>query len=91
MSIFVVGTMVTKPENREALLQLWRKFFSFMKKNTELFQEVKSFRVFSQMFGGGVNGFVELVEYESLADYEKLHERLPKDSGYIKLIQERTV
>ena len=59
-----------------------------MKGNTELFREVKSFKVFSQMFGGGVNGSVELVEYESLADYEKLHEKLLKDSGYIKLIQE---
>ena len=88
MGILVVGTMVTKPENRDALLQLWQKFFAYMRKNTELFQEVKSFKVFSQMFGGAANGFVELVEYDSLADYEKLHERLQKDSGYVKLIQE---
>ncbi len=88
MSIFVVGTMVAKPKNQEALMKLWKKFFAYMKDNSELFREVKSFSVFSQMFGGALNGFVELVEYDSLADYEKLHERLHKDPGYVQLIQE---
>lgn len=88
MTIFVVGTMLANPEKREALMQLWRKFFAYMKEKPELFKEVKSFRVFNQMFGGLLNGFIEFVEYDSLKDYEAFQERISKDPEYVKIIQE---
>jgi hypothetical protein len=60
----------------------------YKEKNPEGFKEMKSKRIFSQMFGGVAGGYVELNEFDSLADAEKYITRTAKDEGYMKLYQE---
>jgi len=40
------------------------------------------------MFGGVSGGYVELDEFDSLADAEKYIVRTDKDEGFMKLLQE---
>jgi len=40
------------------------------------------------MFGGTYGAYVMLTEYNSLADFEKLNNRVMKDPAFMKLYQE---
>jgi len=49
---------------------------------------MKSKRIFSQMFGGISGGYIELNEFDSVADADKYMARMDKDKGYMKLYKE---
>jgi hypothetical protein len=49
---------------------------------------MKSFKIYTQTFGGIGGSSVELVECESLADYETFQARIKKDKEYMKIYQE---
>jgi len=88
MTILVVSTWVVKPEKQEEFMQLWQRHLKYRKENPEMFKELKSFKLFTQTFGGISGAYVELVEYNSLADYEKLIAKISKDKGFMKMLQE---
>jgi len=88
MTIFVVETYVVKPGKQGELILLLQRMREYKEKNPEGFKEIKSKRIFSQMFGGISGGYVELNEFESLADAEKYLAREDKDEGFMKLLQE---
>jgi len=85
MAVFVVETYVVKPGKQGELMSLLRKMREYKGKNPERFKEMKSKRVFSQMFGGVSGGYIELDEFDSLADAEKYIARMNKDEGFMKL------
>jgi hypothetical protein len=67
MTVFGVETYVIKPEKQaefRAYKEKWKKFFAYKENRPQLFKEVKSYRMFSQMFGGNWGGYVE--KYGSL-------------------------
>ena len=88
MTIFVVETYVVKPGKQRELILLLQRMREYKEKNPEGFKEMKSKRIFSQMFGGVAGGYVELNEFDSLADAEKYIARTDKDEGFMKLLQE---
>jgi hypothetical protein len=88
MAVFVVETYVVKPGKQGELMSLLRKMRDYKAKNPERFKEMKSKRVFSQMFGGVSGGYVELDEFDSVADAEKYIARTDKDEGFMKLYKE---
>jgi len=88
MTIFVVETYVVKPGKQGELMLLLQRMREYKKKNPEAFKEMKSKRIFSQMFGGVSGGYVELDEFDSVADAEKYIARTDKDEGFMKLLQE---
>jgi len=75
MTIFRVETYVIKPEKQEEYMAIMKKWVAYIKKNKEKCQELKSWRLFSQMIGGNSVGYVEMGEFESLADFEKFMHR----------------
>jgi hypothetical protein len=88
MTVFVVETYVIKPEKQAELAAYkskWRKFFGYKDGRLLSFKEVKSHRMFSQMLGGNTDGFVEMFEFESLADVEKFSDKLMKSDYVTKL------
>lgn len=87
MTIFEVSTFVVMPEKEKEFTQLWQRLLKMIKKNKKMFKELKSLKLFTQMFGGVTGTYVELAEYDSLADYEKLDTRILKDEGFMKLYQ----
>ena len=73
-----------KPEKQAELAvykRKWRKFFGYKDGRLLSFKEVKSHRMFSQLIGVA-DGFVEMFEFESLAESEKFLNKLMK-SGYM--------
>ena len=88
MTILVVEKWVVKPEKQEEHMKVMQKFRKFIKDNPELFKEIKSVKEYTQMFGGISGMCIWLIEYDSLADYEKNHTRMDKDEDVKKLTQE---
>jgi len=76
MTIFMVETYVIKPEKQAEFTAFLKKFFAYKEKHPQLFKEMKSFKIFAQLLGGNWGGYVEMSEFESLADFEKWMNRL---------------
>jgi len=88
VTVFVVETYVVKPEKQAELKSLLKRWSKFMKENPTLFKEMKSWKLFTQTFGSISGAYVEMVEYDSLAEHEKCHARLLKNKEYMKLYQD---
>ena len=86
MTIVVVWKWVVKPEKREEHDHMMERYFKWIKANP--IKEVKSMKVFTQMFGGIYGSYFELLEFDSLADYERVQARLLKDKEYMEMLQE---
>jgi hypothetical protein len=82
MTILAVETYVIKPDKMGEYTAFFKKFMEWVKKNPDLFKEVKSFKLFSHMLGGKYFTYVEMWELENLADFEKLGNRL-EQSEYV--------
>jgi len=77
-----------KPEKQsqfKPLLQKWRKY---MKEDKEKLEEMKSWKLYTQTFGSICGAYVEQIEFDSLAEFEKFSVRMLKDKEYSKLYQE---
>jgi hypothetical protein len=82
MSIFMVETYVIKPEKQAeftAYKKKWKKFFA------KWLKELKSYKMFAQLFGGNYGGYVEMWEFESMADCEKFFNRVMHSDYTTKL------
>ena len=88
MSIFVVETCMVKPEKREEFRLLMQRVLKYKEGNPELFKEVKSWKLFRQMFGGIAGAYVSMWEFENLADLEKCWAKEEKDKSFQKMHQE---
>ena len=88
MSVFVVETYVVKPEKREEFMSLWQRVLEYKEEKPELFGEVKSLNLFTQMFGGVAGAYIEMWEFDNMADLEKCWAREHKDEGFMKIHQE---
>ena len=88
MTVFIVETYVVKPRKQGELMTLLKRIRKYKKENPENFKEMKSKKVFSQMFGGISGGFIEMNEFDSMADAEKYMTKMQKDEGFMKLYQE---
>jgi len=60
----------------------------YMKDNPKLFKEMKWTKTFTQMFGGTYGTHITLMEFNTLADMEKLNNRTMKDKALMKLNNE---
>lgn len=88
MSVFVIETYVVKLGKQEELMSLLHRIRKYKEENPERFKEMKSKRIFSQMFGGISDGYIEMNEFDNMADAEKYMTRVSKDKGFMKLYQE---
>jgi hypothetical protein len=76
MAVFMVETYIIKPDKLGEFTAFVKKFETWMKKRPDLFKEVKSHKLFSHMLGGNWGGYVEMWEFENLADCEKCFNRV---------------
>ena len=88
MSVFVIETYVVKPEKHGEYKSLIQTLIKYKKENPELFKEVKSFRLFHQMFGGLAGAYIEMWEFDSMADLEKCWMKESKDKDFMKIHKE---
>jgi uncharacterized protein with von Willebrand factor type A (vWA) domain len=88
MIVFMVETWVVPKENQEKHRRLWEGYLEYVRKNPELFKEMKSLKLFTQTFGTISGAIVEMIEFDSLADKERLDSKLAKDKESIKFHEE---
>jgi hypothetical protein len=88
MTIFVVETCMVKPEKYGAFKLLMEKVRKYKEEKLELFKEVKSWKLFKQMFGGIAGAYVSIWEFENLADLEKNWAKEDADEEFTKMHQE---
>ncbi|HYB68461.1 MAG TPA: hypothetical protein VEC97_02850 [Candidatus Acidoferrales bacterium] len=88
MTYLAISTYIVKPEKQGDFMRFWKSYLNYMKKNPEMFKEVKSLKLYTQMFGGISGAYVELLEFESLTDQETLEKKLVKNEEAKKLLQE---
>jgi hypothetical protein len=84
----MVETWVVKSEQKSRHRELWRGFLEYVKGNPELFEEMKSLRLYSQRFGNPSRAIVEVVEFDSLAAKEALDKRLSEDAECLRFHKE---
>ncbi len=85
MSVFVVETCVVKPGKRAAFKSLMQRVRQYKEETPELFREVKSWKLFRQMFGGIAGAYVSMWEFADLADLEKCWTREDKDQRFMEM------
>jgi hypothetical protein len=91
MTVFAVETYVTKPDKQAeftAYKKKWKKFFAYKEGHLQSFKEVKYYKMLSQMRGGNWDGYVEMWEFENLADLEKFNNKIMKSDYMTKLYPE---
>jgi len=88
MTVFMVETYVVKPEKQGELVSLLQRIAEYKKANPEKFKEMKSKKIFSQLFGGISGRYIEMIEFDNMADAEKYMTREEKDEGFMKLYHE---
>lgn len=88
MTIFMVETYIVKLDKLGEFMAFLKKWETWMKKNPEVFKEVKSHKVFSHLLGGNLGGYVEMTEFENLADFEKWMNKFMKSDFMTTLYPE---
>jgi hypothetical protein len=88
MSVFVVETYLVLPEKREKFKSLMQRLLQYKEENPKLFEEVRSLKLFTQVFGGIAGTNIELWEFDSMTDIEKCWKREDKDEGFMKIHQQ---
>jgi len=88
MPVFIIETYVVNPEKQREFMSALKKILEYKKANPERFKEMKSKKIYSQMFGDVSGRHIEMNEFDSLADAEKYLTRTSKDKGFMKLYQE---
>ena len=88
MSVFVVETYLVAPEKRGKFKLLMQRLLEYKQENPKLFEEVRSWKLFAQIFGGIAGTYIEMWEFDSMADLEKCWKREDKDEGFMKIHQQ---
>lgn len=79
MTVLLVERWIVRPECQAEHAELWRSFREHIRRNPDLFKEIRSMRFYDQTFGTPSGAFVQVVEFDSLADKENLDKRLAND------------
>ena len=85
MSVFVVETYVVRAEKLEDFTPALQEFLDFKDRNPALFEGLKSWRLLKQEFGGVSDMYVEMWEYENLAEMERVSEQIFADEGMSRI------
>ena len=89
MSIFLVSTYVVKPDKQEEYKAMYLRLLEYKKENPEEVKELKSWKVFTQTFGDIYGKYMEIYEFDSMADYERYVEKASKNKEFSEIVQKQ--
>ena len=81
MSAIMVEAYVVRAERSTEFTALLDEFLKFKKAHRQLFKGVKSWRLYKQDYGQPAGMYVEMWEYENLAQLEEIDGRIFSDAG----------
>jgi hypothetical protein len=79
----VVETYVVKPDKLGEYVELAKKYVEWRRKHVGLFKGVKSWKLFTHLYGDTSGGYVEMWELDNLTDYEEAVNRLMQDKEFM--------
>jgi hypothetical protein len=85
MSIFLVETYVVKVERQASFTPLLNEFLEHKKNHAELFDGVLSWKLYKQSYGQMAGMYIEVWEYESLAQMDIINKRIFEDEVMKKI------
>jgi hypothetical protein len=85
MSIIMVETYVVHAEKSMEFTTLLHEFLKFKKAHPQLFKGVKSWKLCKQDYGQPAGMYIEMWEYENLAQLEEIDKRIFSDKGVKKI------
>jgi hypothetical protein len=97
MGILFVLTYMVKYENRTKFQALVKRFLKLKKENPKTFDGLKSWRLFQREYGGVAGSYVEMWEFKSIEEMEKVTATMMKnkemkdiDTEFHKIIDHTT-
>lgn len=88
MSVFALVKYVVKSDRQTEFKELTKKYLEYLK-DPERSKELKSWKLFVQTIGGIANTYIEMMEFDSVADIEKWNTRMMKDEEFMKNIYQK--
>jgi hypothetical protein len=85
MSVLVVETYVVRVEKLDDFDPALAEFRDFKDRHPDLFAGVISWHLWKQEYGGISDLYIETWEYESLAEMERVSDRIFADEGMKKI------
>jgi hypothetical protein len=85
VSIFVVETYVVKAEKREEFTPALNEFLKYKETHPKLFKGLKSWKLLQQEYGTPSDMYIEIWEFDNLAEMEKITVRIFSDRGMKKI------
>jgi hypothetical protein len=85
VNIVFVLTYVVKYEKRTEFQILVKRFLKLKKENPEVFEGLKSWRLFQREYGGVAGSYVEMWEYKSLEELDKVNARMMKHKEMMEI------
>ena len=88
MSFINVVTFVVRPEKQKKATQLLKELKEHFLNNKEVYKEIKSMNLFTQLYGGTYGTYIDLEEYDSFAACEEAQKNMEKDEVIMKIYRE---
>jgi hypothetical protein len=88
MSILLVETYVVRAEKRAEFMPLLNEFLKCKENHPQLFDGLKSWKLYKQDIGQPAGLYIEVWEYESLAQMEEIDRRIFADEEMKKISAE---
>jgi len=79
MSIVLTETYVVKAERQAEFTPLLNKFLKFKEEHAQLFDGLKSWKLYNQEIGQPSGLYIEMLEFESMAEMEEFVRRIFSD------------
>jgi hypothetical protein len=83
--VFVVETYVVKSEKREEFTPALNEFLRYKETHPDLFSGLRSWRLLRQDYGAVAGMYIEMWEFDNLAEMEKHTDRIFADDGMKKI------
>jgi hypothetical protein len=71
MTVYWASTYFVKLAKREEFISAMKKQKEHIAKHRQEFKEIKSWRLYTQVYGGTYMSFIDIWEYDSQADLDK--------------------
>ena len=86
MSILLVETYVVRAEKQAEFTPLLHEFLKYKEDHAQLFDGLKSWKLYKQDSGQPATPYMEIWEFESLAQREEVRSRIHADEGMKRII-----
>jgi len=87
LGIFRIETYVVKSEKGDAFTSALNEYLRYREAHPDLFKGLKSWKILRQEYGAVAGMYMEMAEFDSLAELETTTNRVHQDEGMKKIIK----